>query len=573
MKFPILLLALTAGFFVVNQAHASTGFENLLAPRADGTVDLQGFLNASLNAGSKKIVVPPGRYRLTPSDRVHLRLTKLENIEIVMKGVEIVCTETTQALSITDCKNSKISGLTIDYDPLPFTQARITALGPEKEWMEFEILQAYPDDSLEQRIEIYDSKSEELKINVRYDYQPLEKIGERKYRVRRGPNYKFNPRDISEEVGDFLVTNNNFAPGGQIPHTIASSGNTDMVLEDVTVYASNCMSFLEYHCDNTTYLRCRLDRRPLAEDPVKREWRRMRSGNADAFHSVCAKRGPQIISSQVSYMGDDGVNIRGSYAVVASAEGTTIRLLGKGKPDFRIDDPLEIMTYDGVRLPDGVVVGEPERDGQSTPEIAEFFSRQRMNVSIREALSNPDLEIWKITVREPVSLPVGSVICAKNRIGSGFLLKDSTFGPNRSRGILVKASNGAIIGNTCQGNRGPGILIAPEWWWMEAGSSDDLVISGNTITDCSDHSLIIQAGAGSGEQAPAGAHNRIEVKDNKITTAKLPAVFIGSVKDGSFQKNTLQLSTPGEAVKLVNNENFEVDNNSVTQPDSGTPSK
>ncbi|WP_289490326.1 hypothetical protein, partial [Klebsiella pneumoniae] len=72
---------------------------------------------------------------------------------------------------------------------------------------------------------------------------------------------------------------------------------------------------------------------------MKRESRRMRSGNADAFHSVCAKRGPQIISSKVSYMGDDGVNIRGAYAMVASAEGTTIRLLGKGKPDFRKDDP------------------------------------------------------------------------------------------------------------------------------------------------------------------------------------------------------------------------------------------
>ena len=39
------------------------------------------------------------------------------------------------------------------------------------------------------------------------------------------------------------------------------------------------------------------------------------AGNADAFHSVIAKRGPQIISSQASYMGDDGVNIRGSYAM------------------------------------------------------------------------------------------------------------------------------------------------------------------------------------------------------------------------------------------------------------------
>jgi hypothetical protein len=175
-------------------------------------------------------------------------------------------------------------------------------------------------------------------------------------------------------------------------------------------------------------------------------------------------------------MGDDGVNIPESYAMVVSGAGNTIRLLGK-KPDLRKDDPLELMTYDGVRLPDGVLVGEPELDGKSTPEIAAFFSKQHMNDSIRKGLSNPEEEIWKITVREPVTLPMGSVVCAINRIGSGFLVKDSTFGPHRSRGILIKGSNGGIIGNTCRGNWGNGIQISPEWWWMEAGSSDDLMIT------------------------------------------------------------------------------------------------
>jgi hypothetical protein len=185
-------------------------------------------------------------------------------------------------------------------------------------------------------------------------------------------------------------------------------------------------------------------------------------------------------------MGDDGVNIRGGYAMVASSDGTTIRLLGKNKPDFRKDDPLEIMTYEGVRLPDGLVTSEPKPDGKSTPEIAAFFAKQHMNQSIKDSLSNPELEVWKITVRDPVNLPVGSVICAKNRIGSGFVVKDSIFGPNRSRGILIKGSNGEISGNTCRENWGSGILISPEWWWLEAGSSDDLVVSGNTITGCRD---------------------------------------------------------------------------------------
>lgn len=533
---------------------------------ADGTVDLQSFIQARIDLGDKKVVVPPGRYRVAPKGQIHLRFSKLNNVEIAMKGVEMVCTQTTQAINISECTKLKISGLTIDYDPLPFTQGRITAMGPNKEWLEFEILKGYPENQLELRIEIFDAKTGELKVGTRYDWQPFEKISDRKYRVRRGAGYDGKPEANSEEVGDFLVTNNNFSSNGQIPHTIASGGNTECVLEDVTVYSSNCMSFLEYGCDKTTYLRCRLDRRTMKDDPIQREWMRLRSGNADAFHSVLAKRGPQIISSQASYMGDDGVNIRGSYAMVVSGAGNTIRLLGK-KPDLRKDDPLELMTYDGVRLPDGVLVGEPELDGKSTPEIAEFFSKQHMNESIRKGLSNPEEEIWKITVREPVTLPMGSVVCAKNRIGSGFIIKDSTFGPNRSRGILIKGSNGGIIGNTCRGNWGNGIQISPEWWWLEAGSSDDLMITDNKISDCRDTSINIVAHAGSGTTSPAGGHNRINLLNNTIQNALLlPAIRVTSLKDGSIKGNTIASTIAGEAMILDNNENVDVRDNTITQP-------
>lgn len=127
-----------------------------------------------------------------------------------------------------------------------------------------------------------------------------------------------------------------------------------------------------------------------------------------------------------------------------------------------------------------------------------------MNEGIKAALSDPELAVWKITVRDPISMPVGSVVCVKNRIGSGFVVKDSIFGPNRSRGILIKGSNGEVSGNTCRGNWGCGILITPEWWWLEAGSSDDLMVSGNRIEDCRDTSIKIVAQAGSGKPAPAG---------------------------------------------------------------------
>lgn len=536
-----------------------------LAPGADGTADLQGLIEAQLASGARKVVIPPGRYRVAPRDHVHLRFHRLEDVEIVMTGVEMTCTETTRAVSISQCKNLRISGLAIDYDPLPFTQARITATGPMKEWMEFEILDGYPENKLEERIAIFDGATGELKVSGRYgDCRSFEKIGDRTYRVRRGPNSRHDSQAVSEAVGDILVTNNSFAPGGPIPHAVVCESSRDVSLEDMTVYAANCFCFKEQDCDRTTYLRCRLDRRAPEDDPVKRGWRRLRSANADAFHSTAATRGPQVISCHASHMDDDGVNIHGLYALVVSAEGTTIRLLSHlPKPDLRENEPLELVTYDGVRLPAVTLVGGPEPDGTSSPEIAAFIGRQRMQSGIKKTFSDPDRTVWKITVSEPVRLPLGSVVGPKNRRGSGFVVKDSVFGPNRSRGILIKASEGEISGNTCRDNHGTAIQVSPEWYWLESGNSDDLAISGNVISGCRQTAITIHALAGTGLPAPAGTLNRISVSNNTITTDRLPAIEVSSVKDGAIEGNVVQSTTSGEALRLENNERLEARGNTL----------
>ena len=106
--------------------------------------ELQRFIDTELQAGKQRIVVPPGRYRVTPHDRQHLVLRNLKDITIVADGVEMICTETTRALTITHCTNLTLRGLVIDYDPLPFTQGRITGLSADKTVQEIELFDGYP---------------------------------------------------------------------------------------------------------------------------------------------------------------------------------------------------------------------------------------------------------------------------------------------------------------------------------------------------------------------------------------------------------------------------------------------
>jgi len=92
------------------------------------------------------------------------------------------------------------------------------------------------------------------------------------------------------------------------------------------------------------------------------------------------------------------------------------------------------------------------------------------------------------------------------------------FGFNRSRGILIKASHGEITGNRLEGCWMSAILVAPECWWLEAGSSTDLTITGNSITNCGAVPICVEASGGNGGVAPAGAHRNIAVSGILATT-------------------------------------------------------
>ena len=508
--------------------------------------DLQGFIHTAVTSGQKRVVVPPGRYRVKPQHCCHLQLRDLQDVEIIAKDVEMVCTETTMALSIENCRNVALRGMTIDYDPLPFTQGRITAMAPDKKWLEFELFDGYPE-NLEARVEIFDQKTETLKRGVIYCApKPFESLGQRRYRLAKPENYQYNPDADKEEVGDILVTNSNYSPGGSAGHAIVSSECKNLVLEDIRLYASNCFSYLEYNCDGTTYRRCSIDRRPLAEDLQLRGLRRLRSSNADAFHSKHAVRGPQIIGCTAKWQGDDCVNICGEYYMIMASNKNSVRILVTRDINLKVGDPVELVSYTGERLPDAKVVAIGP-DGTVNAEESKFLLAQQMNQQTKESMSKPETKALSITLDREVSLPMGSVIASMNHMGNGFLVQDCDFGMNRSRGILIKASNGKVIGNKMTGNWGHGIQIAPEWWWLESGSSNDLEIRGNIIKDCRDIAIMINARAGNGQRAPAGAHNRITLTNNSITGSPLPNMHMSSTKGLSINGNKC---VPDTAVKL-----------------------
>lgn len=488
--------------------------------------DLQGYIDQQCKAGATHIVVPPGRHRVTPSRSQHLVLKNLRGIEIDARGAELVCTETTRAITFDRCERVTLRGLSIDYDPLPFTQGRIVALAPDRAWLEFEIIDGYPDQQLEERIEIYDPATGELRRDTAR-WQGIESLGQRRYRATKPTGYRFDAHRDTEQLGDILVTNHAQAPGGSAGHAVVLQGCTNVLLRDIDLYASNCFGFLEDGCSGTVYEHCRVDRRSPASDFPPRAAPRMRSLDADAFHSVGASVGPTLRRCTAKFQGDDGVNIHGSYHLVTARSGAVLRVLAKHHLDLAAGCTVAFLDYDGRRPADARVLGIAP-DGAITADESDFLARQHMDEGLRQNRGNGLGRAYLVTLDRAVDLKRGALICNQERIGNGFAVESCDFGYNRSRGILIKAGRGRVTDNRIVGGWMAAILVAPEFWWLEAGSSDDVLIAGNRIGQCRGTAIEVSAAGGDGRVAAAGAHRNIEVTNNVVRDAPSPVLRVTS---------------------------------------------
>ena len=154
----------------------------------------------------------------------------------------MICTETTRALSISNCVNVTVRGLSIDYDPLPFTQGRLVALSADKSVHDIELTDGYPssDTATTFKYEIFSPKTRTYRCGE-YGVEALAKPDRKHLRITRRGSSANDP----EQVGDIIALGSEVAPGGSIPHAVDVADSRRVRLEDITVYASNCFGFLE----------------------------------------------------------------------------------------------------------------------------------------------------------------------------------------------------------------------------------------------------------------------------------------------------------------------------------------
>ena len=366
-------------------------------------------------------------------------------------------------------------------------------------------------------------------------------------------------------MGDLLVTNHRTPERGG-GHAVLLTDCASVTLQEVTLYASPTFGFFEMGCTASTYRRCRIDRRTLADDPVPRASPRLRSLNADAFHSKNAAKGPAIVECFAHWQGDDCVNINGRYYFVAGSQGRTVRIVVTGgKPLIMPGDLVEFLPYAGGPLPQARAVSIALADEPLSAAEQTLLREAKLVGPVRQQFSrNP--KVYSLVLDREINPPPGSAVCAAARIGSGFLVKNCDFGDNRSRGILIKASQGEVTGNRVHRSRMAAVLISPEFEWMEAGCSSDVTVQGNMFEGIGQTPLRILANGGNGKPLAAGAHRNISVLSNRFENCPWPLIEAHSVTGLTVASNVWpQLAPPGskpaqpaDPVRLLNCEETKI---------------
>jgi hypothetical protein len=288
---------------------------------------------------------------------------------------------------------------------------------------------------------------------------------------------------------------------------------------------------LETNCNGSKYIDCVIDRRPVDTDLEPRAYPRLRSTNADAFHSKHAEIGPSYRGCTARYNGDDGFAVNGDYHIVSRVEGgNKVRVIGKlgGVPNLKVGEQAELVTYNGVRLPNAKILAFDETAGVDLDNNDKaFLNRQQFTGNVQNTKTTAT-KAYYVTLDRQVSLPTGSLIASSNRVGNGFEVRDCTVGPTRSRGILIKGSDGIITNNQIKDTWGHAIKVAPEYGWLEAGSGNNVVITNNVIRRSHDVGIAVLAFGGDNSCAPAGAHNNVTITGNLIAESSKPGIVVTS---------------------------------------------
>ncbi|HVN04243.1 MAG TPA: right-handed parallel beta-helix repeat-containing protein [Bryobacteraceae bacterium] len=498
---------------------------------AAGAACLQGLADTPPGSIEEKVLaahrakqgafrIPAGTYRLdaSPKGTSHLSFHDMTDFEIDARGVNFLFSDVTRGgIEFVNCRNVRFHGASLQYSVPPFTQGTVTSVAPDRSWYTLEVDPGYPANLSDTKYFpaapvgcLFDARTRRLKAGA-YDIGAvrIEQLGPTLFRFYgKGP----------EAVGDLAA----FRGSGRHNITLIECGQMDV--RDVTIYNSGMFGVWEGGGEGKNYYSLQIKRGPA---PPGAKTEPLYSTCADGFHSSRMRKGPTVENCSFEGMPDDGIAIHGIYALVLQRDGNTLVI---NRNSFQPGDPLLLFDFAGSPAGEAAVKSV-------TPAPSFRTVRPSKHSTVANNTAGP---YFAIVLDRTLPADFDCLCSNPNAIGSGYVVRNNTIRDHRARGMLLKAHNGLVEGNTIDGSSISGIVLSPELWWNEACYSRNVTIRNNVIRNLPDNPRsfgAIAIAAITSRPVPGAGHQHITFENNQIDGSNSVNLLITSAEDVSVSSN------------------------------------
>lgn len=463
----------------------------------DGKDDTTAILNAiaaSKQHGSHQLVFPKGRYDISadflqPSKK-SLFFEKFSDFTVDGQGSTLMFTGRSSALQFRDCKNLAIRNLNIDWARPPFSQGKVVAVDGMS--FDVQIEETYPVTGWEE-------------FEAVMDYDPATKFPLGNMQILANSGIISCRLVAPQRLRLEIKTSGNAAQAAHYKKTIPQLdgklivlrhviyGNyglgfvecKDVTIENVNVYAVPGMGLHAQGVENISLRRVGIRPRPGSG--------RLMSSTADGqYYTHCSG----LISIEDSWfegMGDDCFNACAKYKTVTRVVTPT-----------SIEAVVQGLTWRGPT--------------PKTGETLEFADAKTLAVhgtaTVKNARWDQLAKVFRIELDQPLPADVGvdDFFTITNYLPK-VRISNSTFRGGAARGLLFSTRDVVVENSTIQGHAFAGMmLMAGRRSAFQGPSVDNIVIRGNTISDCGGTAIYVDASV----PKPGDTNGNIVIEKNTI---------------------------------------------------------
>ncbi len=433
-------------------------------------------LNAAIKDNKKEFVITPGYYRFGKL-AIKMALQGAKNIAILGEGVHFIQEGSDGIIHLRNCSNVTITGVTLDYENLPFIQGTVTDVNYTDNTVTFEVdedysakLKNYTSVKPQQRVLFYkgNDTTREVQFSTNSFLKEIKPLNNNKYRM------SFTDLALFIMKADVVAGDKVVLPMRNGGRAVFSEGCEKLKFENVTLYTSPAMGIVEEGGKGgNIYRNVKIIRCPGTD--------RLMTTTADGFHSSLMEKGPTLDGCEFSYSEDDLLNIHGFLAYVyKKVSDKELLIASPFQKTYKVGSELNFIdTVNGKKLGKAKIVSLKQEDSLEARTIDQMMKNR--GIVIRPFSG---IELYRVKLDKAVAVKEFDMADCNDIGGAGTVIKNSYFHDGHGAGMRLHGPNTVVENNIISRTNTHAIYMVGAGFWAEGPFPNGVTIRSNTISEC-----------------------------------------------------------------------------------------